>query len=297
MTMPALMDALATPGLALQAGPHQVLIAPAAGGRILRWTSQLDTGLRDWLVPITATAWPAHTWPKGGLFPLVPFSNRIRQARMRWNGQDLAIWPLHGQPHALHGQAQRMVWTVLQHQPQHITLSLQHPAGDDGWPWAWSAQQTFQLADNGQLEIRLSLSNLDTRPMPAGLGLHPYFTADRVQARAQTDWAHEQELALLPRPNTQTHWQRKHDTWTVYLSDWNGQATLHWPTGPGLQLQAHGALEHLVLHCNNGRYLCVEPATHVCDAVNLAAAGIPGTGLHTLDPGATWHVGITLTID
>ncbi|MFT0532632.1 aldose epimerase [Castellaniella hirudinis] len=297
MTMPITLDAAPARCLSLRQGPHQLVLAPAAGGRILRWTSLLEDGPRDWLTPITASAWPAPEWPKGGLFPLIPFSNRIRQARMRWDGRDIAIQPLPGQAHALHGQAQRMTWEVLRQQAGQVALGLRHPAGDDGWPWAWSARQTIRLSADGRLDIRLSLRNQDTRPMPAGLGLHPYFTADRVQAHARTDWAHEQELARFPRPNTCAQWRRDDGTWTVYLSDWDGQAHIHWPSGPGLRMRAHGALRHLVLHCNAGRYLCVEPATHVCDAVNLAAAGVPGTGLHSLAPGATLSVGITLTIE
>ncbi len=294
--MPARMDAAPQRCLTLIQGPHRLRVAPAAGGRILGWTSDLADGPRDWLTPIDVQEWPAHEWPKGGLFPLAPFSNRIRDARMNWAGREILIQPLRGQAHALHGQAQRMAWNVLDATADRITLEARHPAGEDGWPWAWSLRQIIRLSADGRLDIELALTNDDSQPMPAGLGLHPYFTADGVQARADTDWAHDQELALFPRPNSQSDWRRTPDTWTRFLSGWAGGADIRWPGGPGLRMQARGPLDHLVLHCNAGRYLCVEPATHVCDAVNLAAAGIPGTGLRTLEPEDTLTVGMTLSI-
>ncbi|WP_322999560.1 aldose epimerase [Castellaniella sp.] len=294
--MTARMDATAQRCLTLTRGPHRLRVGPAAGGRILSWTSDLPDGPQDWLVPIQAQEWPAHEWPKGGLFPLVPFSNRIRNARMNWGGQMIRIHPLTGQAHALHGQAQRMVWDVLDATDHRAVLGTRLPAGEDGWPWAWSLRQTIHLSADGVLDVELALTNEDTQPMPAGLGLHPYFTADAVHAFASKDWAHEQELALFPRPNRQTRWQRTDSTWTSFLSGWTGRADITWSSGPGLTLQARGPLDHLVLHCNAGRYLCVEPATHVCDAVNLAASGIQGTGLRTLAPGGTLSVGMTLSI-
>ncbi|WP_345796973.1 aldose epimerase [Castellaniella sp. MT123] len=293
--MPPWMDAEPDRCLTLNQGPHRVRVAPAAGGRILNWTTDLPEGPREWLVPIEATNWPAHEWPKGGLFPLAPFSNRIRDARLRWEGRTLKVDPLPGHPHALHGQAQRMAWNVIQTEADLAVLEVHHPAGDDGWPWAWSLRQTIRLSVEG-LDIELALRNQDPRRMPAGLGLHPYFTACGTRLDATTDWAHEQELALFPRPNRQDSWQRTDTTWTAFLSGWSGHAAIQWPSGPGLALRVRGPLDHVVLHCNAGRYLCVEPATHVCDAVNLAAAGAPGTGLITLDPGETLSVGMTLNI-
>lgn len=288
----------ASPGhcLTLTQGVHRLRVAPRAGGRILEWSSALPEGRRDWLEPIRIQEWPAHEWPKGGLFPLAPFSNRIRDARMQWADQVIPIEPLPGQAHALHGQAQGMAWRVQALDAAQITLHLHHPRGGGGWPWAWSLRQTIELSADGQLKVELRLCNDDTSPMPAGLGLHPYFTASQVQLTATTEWAHAEELALFARPNSRKQWQRTPETWTAFLSAWSGQAQILWPTGPGLHMQTYGPLGHVVLHCNAGRYLCVEPATHVCDAFNLAAAGAPDTGARALAPQETLSVGMILGI-
>lgn len=297
--MPSLYDARmnAAPGtcLTLRHGPHQARIAPLAGGRILSWSTELASGSRDWLAPIGITDWPAASWPKGGIFPLAPFSNRVRNARLHWQGRTLPLEPLPGTPHALHGQAQAMAWSVASAGQDRATLTLTHPAGLGGWPWAWHLRQTLLLSDSG-LKIDLALENQSATAMPAGLGLHPYFTAQSVQLAARTRWVHERELALRAEKNGASHWVRSPATWTEFLSDWTGEARILWPQGPGLRLRTRGPLTHLVLHCNEGRYLCVEPATHVCDAVNLAARGVPDTGIQTLAPGEVLNVEMGLDV-
>src|SRR5690606_39989495 len=70
----------------------------------------------------------------------------------------------------------------------------------------------------------LSLCNQSDSPMPAGLGLHPYFTASGVRLSAATEWVHEDELARFPRPNRCTDWLRGDRTWTTFLGGWDGLA-------------------------------------------------------------------------
>ena len=291
----AWMDAAAPTRLVLHHGPHRAVVAPAAGGRILSWTTDLPAGPRDWLEPVNVDGWPAHSWPKGGLFPLAPFSNRVRDALLHWQDGTVPLEPLPGHPHALHGQAQAMPWTVLEARTDAVELVLDHPAGHGGWPWDWQLRQSIRLEDAG-LRVRLSLHNRSDTPMPAGLGLHPYFTAAATRLRAATDWAHEDEMALFPRPNPHTAWERGTDTWTAHLSDWDGRAQVDWDHGPGLDLIAEGPLTHLVLHANAGRYLCVEPVTHVCDAFNLSAAGQTGTGMCVLAPDESLDIGLRLDV-
>ena len=291
----AWMDAAAPMCLPLRHGPHRAVVAPAAGGRILRWSTDLPAGRHDWLAPVDTEGWQADRWPKGGIFPLAPFSNRVRDGLLHWDGGTVPLEPLPGHPHALHGQAQGMPWTVLDASPDAAELVLDHPAGHGGWPWDWQLRQSIRLHDAG-LHLRLSLHNRSDRPMPAGLGLHPYFTAHATRLHATTDWAHENEMALFPRPNPHTAWQRGSETWTAFLSGWDGRARLDWDQGPGLDLIAEGPLDHLVLHANAGRYLCVEPATHVCDAFNLNAAGQTGTGMRVLAPDESLDIGLRFDV-
>jgi aldose 1-epimerase len=61
-------------------------------------------------------------------------------------------------------------------------------------------------------------------------------------------------------------------------------------------MTAQSPLDYLVIFTPPGRrFFCAEPVSHVTDAVNLAAAGHPDTGLRILQPGETLTSAITLT--
>ena len=289
---PGWMDARPGACIRLSSGPHSAVVAPAAGGRILRLSSDTPSGRREWVVPIEAEGWPADAWPKGGIFPLAPFSNRIRDGVLHWRGRSLRLERYPGQAHALHGHAQAGCWRLRDVGDDHVAMRYDHPPGAAGWPWAWRLDQDVRLSDAG-LEVRLVLANRSDEPMPAGLGLHPYFTAARARLEASVLWEHEEELASRPRPNAASAWERGTDTWTAFLAGWNGTCRLDWDEGPGLRIDAD--LDHVVLHAPQGRYLCVEPVSHVCDAFNLAAAGAEGTGLRVLDPGGTLRARIAFS--
>ncbi|MGI9507619.1 MAG: aldose 1-epimerase, partial [Geminicoccaceae bacterium] len=66
-------------------------------------------------------------------------------------------------------------------------------------------------------------------------------------------------------------------------------AVLHWPSsGMRLLIDADPIFRHVVVFVPPERnYLCVEPVTHVANAVNLANAGYDNTGLRVLQPGET----------
>lgn len=292
--MPARLDCPPDQQIHLACGVHEAVIAPAAGGRILRLRSQLSSGDHDWLEPVAANQWPADAWPKGGIFPLIPFSNRVRDGVFPWAGQSIELARYPGQPHALHGFAQEAVWRVTNQTPEHLVMATTHPAGGRGWPWSWQARQTVRLHEGG-LSLAMDITNLSKSPMPLGCGFHPYFTAQSVHLNASTRWIHEQELALYPEANTTQTWDKGTETWTDFLSDWDGHATLHWKNGLRLRMETHRTMNHIVLHSLMGHYLCVEPVSHVCDAFNLAANGQSGTGVQSLAPEQTIQIELNLS--
>lgn len=281
----------------LVCGAHRAVIAPTAGGRILSLSSQIGSGRHDWLVPVEITEWPVDAWPKGGIFPLAPFSNRVRDGVFPWAGRPIKLDLYPGQPHALHGFAQESIWSVTDRTPGRLVMDMTHPAGGRGWPWSWRARQVVNLHADG-LHLAMEIVNLSDEPMPLGFGFHPYFTAQSVNLNAGTLWVHEQELALCSQVNTMRTWDKGTETWTVFLGDWDGQCAIHWQNGLRLDMETYGTMSHVVLHSPMGRYLCVEPVSHVCDAFNLAAGGQRGTGVQFLLPGQSaqitlglaWHI-------
>lgn len=283
----AVVELTAEPRLPVQKGPHVIEVAPAAGGRITRFSTEAEGGTHEWLVPVTASSWPCDAWPKGGSYPLVPFSNRVRDARFSApDGARIELSTFPGMAHALHGFGQYAAWSVERHDADCIEMRYRHDEGEHGWPWAFEATQTIHATPEGA-RLSMRVVNQSSRPMPAGFGFHPYFTAREVQLDAATLWRQEAEIALEPSDELPPRRHVKEpDGYTRYLSGWDGRATLHYADGRTLDVSADGALGHVVVHCPaGGSYLCVEPVSHVSDGFNLDAQGIPGTGVAVIPPG------------
>ncbi|SAK89453.1 aldose epimerase family protein [Caballeronia ptereochthonis] len=278
----------AEPRIRISSGPHVIEIASQAGGRITRFATQDERGLQEWLAPVTAASWPCDAWPKGGSYPLVPFSNRVRDSRFPApDGTIVELAAFPGMAHALHGIGQFAAWSVELQEADCVVLRYAHREGEHGWPWAFEAVQLIEAnADGARLSMRIA--NRSSRPMPVGLGFHPYFNALEAELEATTLWRHEAEVAIEPATERPARRHvREAEGYTRYLSGWDGRATLRYAAGRTLDLSADGALSHVVVHCPAGAgYLCVEPVSHVSDGFNLASRGVPGTGIAVTEPGS-----------
>ncbi|OZI36391.1 aldose epimerase [Bordetella genomosp. 1] len=273
----------ATQRVSIASGAHQAEFSPGGGGRL----TALRTGTHDWVVPITEPGWPTTRWPRAGSYPLAPYSNRIRDGRYTFEGRSHQLESLPGRPHALHGSGLHSAWTARNVQADSVELVLAQPQGVLGWPSAFECVQHYRLSARG-LALTLSLHNQGEHDMPFGFGVHPYFTARRVQLQARRYWPAGADG--LPQAGVATRVDAiscSREGCDTYLSQWGGRALLEWPDGHRLSLEAEPAFEHLVVYSAPGAsFLCVEPVTNVADAFNLAAAGVADTGMRVLAPGA-----------
>lgn len=288
------------PETTLRCGAVHAVLAPSAGGRISALFSDVPTnpgGRIDWLLPLNdgvrAGGFDSSAWPRAGLYPLVPYSNRIRHGRFEWDGCTVQL-PLHpDEGHALHGVSQQRAWTLTQHSDTRATMTHDHRPGEGGWPWAYRVDHIVTV-DDGGIALCLRVTNTGEVPAPCGGGFHPYFPigfADRVGFAATTVWPPDaQFLATAPQALSQADDysapRRVADTErTQYYGGWDGHATLSALGGARIRLSASGTLRHLVLYRPAGRdFFCIEPVSHVADAANLAAQGHAGTGWQTLAP-------------
>jgi aldose 1-epimerase len=212
-----------------------------------------------------------------GCFPLLPFSNRIADGRFQRGGTAVAL-PLNraGCPHALHGHGWDVAWTTEWRAGDAVRLVYHHRA--DAWPWSYRAEQTIAVQDDGLL-VTLELINTADTAMPAGLGLHPFFPkppGTTVTAQVKGVWLNDD--TMLPRqrnplPRTWTFADgvaMDHLVLDNGFTGWDGRAVIVWPTaGRRLVLTADGPFGHLVVYSpRDADFLCVEPVTHMTDAVN-----------------------------
>lgn len=275
--------------LELRDGQASVAIAPNIGGSLawFRW----DHGgeFIDWLRPASGKALAAGDAGEMACFPLVPYSNRVRDGRFTFADREIQL-PVSrpGDPHFEHGHGWRRPWAVVSREAVSAVLRYHHEP--DNWPWRYEAEQDIRLVA-GSLEVRLTLRNLSAEPMPAGFGLHPYFPAPpstRIGTDIDAMW--ETDADVLPTRRVKA--QQRSQTIDVASSNldnvftgWSRTARIVWPER-SLDLEADAPLDFLVLYTPPGEaFFCAEPVSNATDAFNLETKGNAGTGLIVLAPG------------
>jgi aldose 1-epimerase len=219
----------ARPGerVTLTADGAELVIAPAIGGAVAAWRWRGHDLLRD--TPPSAFA-EANVRLMAS-FPMVPYSNRIRDGRLTFDG---ATWPLAsnlgGHPHTIHGVGWQRAWEVgalidrghpatddelevlelsgfdreaLDFASGALAICLleyeHYPIGDDrsAWPFAFAAQQCITLAP-AFLMVRMTVENRGETPMPAGFGWHPFFPKGDAEIDIEVAGVWQGDAARIP---------------------------------------------------------------------------------------------------
>jgi aldose 1-epimerase len=272
--------------LSLRTGRLAIDLAPSAGGSVARFTVD---GV-DVLRPMTAADRETGKGNNASAYPLVPYSNRIKEGRLDFEGETFHLkrnWP--GVNHPMHGDGWSRSWQVLRADAQGAEIAYEHErAGDEGgWPFRYRACQAYRL-DGDRFSVTMMLENLEDRPVPAGLGLHPFFVRDadtELQTHAQWIWTGDAEVLPIERIVTpaEADFSRPRNVNETRLDNgfdgWARHATIHWPrTGLRLELEASPTFGHAVIYVPPERpYFCVEPVSHANGQV----------GRTHLDAGAT----------
>lgn len=277
----------------LRAGALRLALRPDLGGAI--------AGLWHHGVPVMRSEEPLQLSRalKSACYPLIPYSNRIAQGRFNWQGRpyQLAL-NFDGSPHPLHGVGYLSRWRLeppsATSGPAEVALSLDHRA-DAGWPFDFLARQLFQLSPTS-LRLELSITNTAALPAPVGLGWHPYFPK-RARSRIHVECSGRWELDALKLP-TQLVPQPGVDADVAHLEydhcfeGWTGPARIR---DERFALTLRSSLARLVVYTPRAEsYFCVEPVSHVTDAINRPAPS--ALGLVTLQPGQSHHAWMTLEV-
>lgn len=273
--------------LVLQDEAMRVTLAPRLGGSIreLKWRGQ-DL-LRP--APVAASDDPFQM----ACFPMVPFVNRIAGGAFGFNGRTVRLPPNWSEdPHPLHGQGWRAHWTVIGRSGTAATLA--YDGGGDDWPWRYRCEQRVALAE-GAFYVELSIKNLNSEPMPAALGLHPYFpdaARAKLSARLPRVWRTDGNALPLEEVPTPAEWRFdppravRSVPLDHCLSGWDGVAELSWPER-FVTLHATRC-SHLHVYAPAGRdFFCVEPQS--------SAAGAMSRGdIMVVPPGERFAIAVNL---
>jgi aldose 1-epimerase len=288
--------------ITLRSGPLGVVLSPTIGGAISRLWSEKTGSAVELLRPAPDLA-RRDPWAMA-CFPLVPWSNRIREGCFTFGRRTVRLSPNRPQDrHTIHGHGFQTAWTVADTGPALAVLEYLHAPG--AWPWAYRAVQRVAVTPES-LELDLALTNEGDAAMPAGLGWHPYFPrtpGTMLMARVSGLWLTDAEIlpvACVP-PSPDRDPGRGLAVDRVALDNafvgWDGQAVITWPEQSArLRLRTRGPLGTLVVYTPPGAsFFCAEPVSHITDAFNLAAAGRTDTGMLTLAPGESVRATLTLT--
>lgn len=229
-------------------------------------------------------------------FPMVPFCNRVRNRRFDVAGLTITLAANTADGlRTAHGFGWRSEWTVVERSEVQAVIRHEHDGGD--WPWNYVAQQTISVDRDG-LTIVLSVRNLSTSTMPAGLGLHPYFPlrgGTTLRLIAQESSVLDDDGFPIPDQNERALLRAAAGgtlppvSGNRYLSGAEGPVVVSDPGGGHVvTMLASSNCRHYALHCepDNGLF-CVEPMTHRVGALNAIGAEREMSGLRALGPGAT----------
>lgn len=273
--------------LSLRTGRLAVDLAPLAGGAVARFAAD---GF-DLLRPMAAADIASGKGNNASAYPLVPFSNRIRDGQLVFEGESIRLkrnWP--GVNHPMHGDGWAHPWQVetVDARSAEIVYFHERAAAQGGWPFRYRARQSYRL-DDDRLTVRMALENLEDRPVPAGIGLHPFFVRDmetELMCRTGAVWTADAEVLPIERITVPPQWDfstaRKVDGLVLdnCFDGWDGRAAITWPKRRlRLALEASQPFRHLVIYVPPGQdFFCVEPVSHANGLVSLSPLG-PGATL------------------
>jgi aldose 1-epimerase len=271
-------------------GPLEVVVLPEAGARLHRLRAFGHDLMRTPADPATHLSEPFY-W---GGYVMAPWCNRIDARPTAIGSRTIDLPSNFPDGSAIHGQVYLRAWE------RQADGTFAVAGGGDGWPWTYEAGLRVAI-DGETVRIDLRLTNTSPDPMPAGIGIHPWFRRPlRTAIRADAFYADNLATETVPKPVAGPFDLR---TLNVMADDLDGAWTdlgdppveLRWDDlGVGMTMRTTPAVPYIVAaspaHVDA---IAVEPETHAPQAVRRLLAGEPG-GLEMLPPGEALQVSIDL---
>lgn len=245
-------------------------------------------------------------------FIMLPWCNRLRDAKFRFAGRDYALQPSSADGTAIHGTVRRLPWRLDSAAPTHAVTTFEssvHEPDQINFPFRFSARAEFRL-DGRDFVITVTLKNDDQQAFPGGFGHHPYFVRDRDN-RVQVEIACDQQFELVNAlasappiplaPELDFRALRPLGT-QVYEHLLTGRsgavaARLVYPE-VSVSMHADDLFQHVLLFAPEGKpFFAVEPQSNANDGFNLYDRGVAGNGVFVLQPGETRTGMVTLRVE
>ncbi len=169
----------------------EVVVLPDVGARL----HHIRVFGHDVLAGPTDIAAHSETPFSGGSYVMAPWANRVSTEPVVIGGRTLALPSNFADGTAIHGEVYATPW---ERRPDG-TFAVRG-GGSGGWPWAYEVRQ--RIAVHGPtLTLDFALENRSTDPMPAGLGIHPWFVRPvEVAVPAEAVYPLNTAIAAQPVP-------------------------------------------------------------------------------------------------
>ena len=223
---------------------------------------------------------------------LYPTPNRVRNGVFRWEGKDHRQCRS-GRPVLEHGLVHTEAWEAgepVAHgsgaRPEAWLDFSEGGALCESFPFPHRLGLSFLLTARG-ITVTYSITNRDSRALPFGFGLHPYFMKLSGEESTFYDLRKPVPVGALDMDHVFTELR------------WGRHACIEY-RGGGLEidLEATRDFTHLVLYTPRGeKYFCLENQTCSTDAHNLFDRGFAGeSGLKIVKPGAVHSGSVTYAV-
>lgn len=234
-------------------------------------------------------------------FIMLPWCNRIRDARLMFDDIEYPLEPTLDDGTARHGEVRKRAWRIHSADDSHIRMII---SGGNltptSWPFPYAAEAEYRL-DGSDFIWTLRLTNTGDTPMPAGFGHHPYFV--RGEAAPVLTIPCSQQFELIdymattePVPiSERVDFRTPRSIDGIILDDlltgrdFSLPNVIHYPdTNLTLELYADPIFTHTLLYAPaNAPFFAVEPQSNANDGFALHARGVPGSGVFVLSAGET----------
>jgi aldose 1-epimerase len=229
-------------------------------------------------------------------FLMIPWSNRVRDARFRFKGVDYPLQVSSKDGTAIHGDVRKRPWQVVSADRTHIKLSFESAAHENvNFPFKFSARAEYALEDR-DFVMRLMLKNADQQPMPAGFGHHPYFVKPQAvtlelpydrQFELVNSLPSGPSIPIMPRVDFRKPRPLADTIMDDQLTSRQGEKPSRL-IYPDVEVSMHSdpIFQHVVVFSPPGKpFYAIEPVTNANDGFNLYDQGVANTGVFVLEPG------------
>lgn len=272
----------------------EVVMLPSIGARVHRIRAFGQDLLRTPDDPATHLEQP-FDW---GAYPMAPWCNRAPAGPTPVAGRTVHLAANFPDGTAIHGLVSAAPWTPDGDGSLHVQ------AGGDGWPWPHEVALTPSVGGRG-LQFDFRLTNLAREPMPAGIGLHPWFrTPVEVSLPADAVYQANSGSAAVSQPVAGAFDLRRlgppstglDGTWTRLRER---RVELRWPdlgVRARLEMESDTASACVaVARPPSTDAVAIEPQTHGPDPLRRLANGEPDAPI-LLGPGGALRFVVRLTV-